>query len=78
MVEEEEDGAAEDSNSPMAAAEAVTKVASKAATAANRVATTKTNSRVEVNGRRRSNPSHESSLTSLENPNPRTVEQTRA
>jgi hypothetical protein len=62
-----EDGA-EDSNSPTAEAEAATKVASKVATVASRAATTKTNSRVEVNGRRRSNPSYEFSLTSLETP----------
>lgn len=65
----EEDGA-EDSNNPTAEAEAVTKVASKVATVASRAATTKTNSRVEVNGRRRSNPSYEFSLTSLETPKP--------
>jgi hypothetical protein len=75
----EEDGE-EDSNSPTVAVEeeADTKAASKAATAASRVATTKTNSRVAVNGRRRSNPSYEFSLTSLENPKPRTAEQIRA
>jgi hypothetical protein len=65
----EEDGV-EDSNNPTAAEEVATRAVNKVATAASRAATTKTSSKVEVNGERRSNPSYEFSLTSLETPKP--------
>jgi hypothetical protein len=67
----EEDGVeVEDSNNPTAAEEVATRAVNKVATAASRAATTKTSSKVEVNGERRSNPSYEFSLTSLETQNP--------
>lgn len=66
----EADGAV-DSNSPMAVAEEATRVVEVVATKVDsRVVTIKTSSKVVVNGRRRSNPSYEFSLTSLENPKP--------
>jgi len=68
---EVEDGAVDSNSSPTAAAEEDTLAEVKEAMAvASRVAMTRTNNRVVVNGRRRSNPSSEFSLTSTENPNP--------
>jgi len=76
---EVEDGAVDSNSSPTAAAEEDTLAEVKEAMAvASRVAMTRTNNRVVVNGRRRSNPSSEFLLTSTEIPKSRTVVQTKA
>lgn len=62
-------------NSPTAEEVVATREA-KAAMVASKAAMIRTSSRVVANGRRRSNPSYEFSLTSLETPKSRTVQQT--